>query len=352
MESPGFFAGLSRKNLISQKVSQHLIAMTKGRSISQHSDQSTDNKRGETVLYAACVGLADKRYMLLARRAYSILVEKQCSPNVQEENPHLNFQEVFSTEGTSGFIPWTMHRKEKDVRKPRPQQLVFSTKKVGRKTKSRQRQQPSSTEDTKPAIQPHQSEATAPSHDAQEPARHRSSRSHGCSHSAKHMRPSRAILQNDHVTVAQCVRTMVERKTDAALLVDTNGLLTGILTDRDVAVKVVAVGRDPNTTLAHEVMTPDPSCVPANASAIDALKTMISGQFRHLPVTDNGKGWKSRRAKRNRMCGLTYACIVAFVAVVGILDIAKCLYEAIAKLEDAYRKSSDRLEETVKKVER
>ncbi|POM72859.1 Myosin-like protein [Phytophthora palmivora] len=140
------------------------------------------------------------------------------------------------------------------------------------------------------------------------------------------MRPSRALLQGDHATVAQCVRAMVERKTDAALLVDRSGLLTGILTDRDVAVKVVAVGRDPDRTLAHEVMTPDPSCVSANASAIDALKKMISGQFRHLPVTDNDK-------------------------VVGILDIAKCLYEAIAKLEHAYRKSSDRLEETVKKLQ-
>ncbi|UIZ26652.1 hypothetical protein KXD40_001704 [Peronospora effusa] len=216
-----------------------------------------------------------------------------------------------------------MQRKEKDVRKPRPQQLVFSTKKVGRKSKARQQPQPSSKETAKPAVQQHQNETNAPSH---EPARHRSGRSHGCSHSVKHMRPSRALLQSDHVTVAQCVRTMVERKTDAALLMDRNGLLTGILTDRDVAVKVVAVGRDPNTTLAHEVMTPDPSCVPANASAIDALKTMISGQFRHLPVTDNGK-------------------------VVGILDIARCLYEAIAKLEDAYRKSSDRLEETVKKLQ-
>ena len=36
--------------------------------------------------------------------------------------------------------------------------------------------------------------------------------------------------------------------------------------------------------------------------------------------------------------------------MVGILDIAKCLYEAITKLEHAYRRSSDRLEETVKKV--
>ncbi|KAG2766677.1 hypothetical protein JG687_00000006 [Phytophthora cactorum] len=221
-------------------------------------------------------------------------------------------------------------RREKDARKPRPQQLVFSTKKAGRKAKTRKQQlQQPAAEDAKPASQHSQEEQQHESNASFEPherVRHRSSRSHSHSRSVKRMRPSRALLQGDHATVAQCVRAMVERKTDAALLVDRNGLLTGILTDRDVAVKVVAVGRDPSRTLAHEVMTPDPSCVSANSSAIDALKKMISGQFRHLPVTDNDK-------------------------VVGILDIAKCLYEAITKLEHAYRESSDRLEETVKKLQ-
>jgi CBS domain-containing protein len=37
-------------------------------------------------------------------------------------------------------------------------------------------------------------------------------------------------------------------------------------------------------------MTPNPSCVPPNASAIDALRKMVSGQFRHLPVADDEKG--------------------------------------------------------------
>ncbi|KAI9995263.1 hypothetical protein PInf_012314 [Phytophthora infestans] len=193
-------------------------------------------------------------------------------------------------------------RREKDARKPRPQQLVFSTKKAGRKTKTHQQQ--STAEDTKTSLrhsQEHESNVS------QERARHRSSRSHSHSRSVKRMRPSRALLQGDHATVAQCVRAMVERKTDAALLVDRNGLLTGILTDRDVAVKVVAVGRDPGRTLAHEVMTPDPSCVSANSSAIDALKKMISGQFRHLPVTDNDK-------------------------VVGILDIAKSVLPTLSAI--------------------
>lgn len=50
------------------------------------------------------------------------------------------------------------------------------------------------------------------------------------------------------------------------------------------------MGRNPKLTRVCDVMTPNPSCVASNASEIDALKQMVSGQFRHLPVTDNEKG--------------------------------------------------------------
>lgn len=202
-----------------------------------------------------------------------------------------------------------MQRKER-----MPRELVFSTRKAGRKAKARQQQQQQQQELEAPPTRQEQHDSVT------------ATRQHRSSRSVKRMKPSRALLQDDHATVAQCVRKMVERKTDAVLLVDHSGLLTGILTDRDVALKVVAVGRDPKKTRVHEVMTVDPKCVSANASAIDALKMMISGQFRHLPVTDNDK-------------------------VVGILDIAKCLYEAITKLEHAYRKSSEGLEDMLNKLE-
>ena len=50
------------------------------------------------------------------------------------------------------------------------------------------------------------------------------------------------------------------------------------------------MGLDPNETLVSQVMTPNPSCVSPIASAMVALKTMVSGQFRHLPVADKGHG--------------------------------------------------------------
>lgn len=62
---------------------------------------------------------------------------------------------------------------------------------------------------------------------------------------------------------------------------------------QDIAFKVVAVAKKPSLTRVSDVMTPNPSCVSVHASAIDALKKMTTGQFRHLPVADNEKGERS-----------------------------------------------------------
>jgi CBS domain-containing protein len=50
--------------------------------------------------------------------------------------------------------------------------------------------------------------------------------------------------------------------------------------------RVVAEGRDPDKTSAREVMTPDPDTVSPDTTAIDALRLMQDGGYRHLPVVD------------------------------------------------------------------
>ncbi|KAF0697922.1 Aste57867_11419 [Aphanomyces stellatus] len=154
------------------------------------------------------------------------------------------------------------------------------------------------------------------------------SKAGGCSVSAsvRRLRPSKALLQLESASVAECVKSMVESRTEATLVTDANGTLTGILTDKDIALRVVARGLDPISTIACDVMTPNPSCVSPRACAIEALEQMVSGQFRHLPVADNG-------------------------SVVGILDIAKCLYDAISKIEQAYMASSSQFTETIQKLD-
>jgi CBS domain-containing protein len=69
----------------------------------------------------------------------------------------------------------------------------------------------------------------------------------------------------------------------------TNRML-GILTERDVMIRVVAKGLDPSQTIVSKVMTTDPDSVKPETRVADAVLLMIERNFRHLPVVAaNGK---------------------------------------------------------------
>jgi CBS domain-containing protein len=82
-----------------------------------------------------------------------------------------------------------------------------------------------------------------------------------------------------------------------AVLIIEDEALKGILTVNDMTYRVIAGGLDPDKTLLGEVMTPDPDTVSSETTAIDALRLMQDGDFRHLPVVDGGRvlGLVSRR---------------------------------------------------------
>ena len=62
--------------------------------------------------------------------------------------------------------------------------------------------------------------------------------------------------------------------------------LAGIVTDRDLAIKVVAEARDPRTTAVKEVMTDDLVTCKENEDVRQALKLMQENQVRRIPVVD------------------------------------------------------------------
>jgi len=63
--------------------------------------------------------------------------------------------------------------------------------------------------------------------------------------------------------------------------------LIGVLTDRDIAVKVVAAGRDPRGTAVSEVMTAEPiACLP-DESIEAVMELMASRQIRRVPIVDS-----------------------------------------------------------------
>ncbi|CAI0419701.1 unnamed protein product [Linum tenue] len=132
----------------------------------------------------------------------------------------------------------------------------------------------------------------------------------GGERTVKKLRLSKALTIPEGTTVSDACRRMASRRVTAVLLTDANALLSGIVTDKDIAARVIAEGLRPEQTIVSKIMTRNPIFVASDALAIEALQKMIQGKFRHLPVVENGE-------------------------VIALLDITRCLYDAISRLEKA-----------------
>ena len=86
-------------------------------------------------------------------------------------------------------------------------------------------------------------------------------------------------------TVLEAARYMMEHNVGAVPVLR-SGDLVGILSERDIMNRVVAVGRTPGTTAVSEVMTANPRAVPADETIEECLFIMREFGFRHLPIVD------------------------------------------------------------------
>jgi len=129
------------------------------------------------------------------------------------------------------------------------------------------------------------------------------------------LRPREPVVIQDTATLLEVSKAMAHKRADAALIVTHEGELCGIITDKDLAHRVIANFVDINSPVTT-IMTRNPKCVRSEDSALDALEMMVDNKFRHLPVLDS-QG-----------------------AVVGVLDIAKCLYDTLTVLEKVHEQST------------
>ena len=90
-------------------------------------------------------------------------------------------------------------------------------------------------------------------------------------------------------SVMEACRLMAERRAGSVAVVDEGGRLVGIFTGRDAVSRVLARGRDAASTQLADVMTPNLQKLSPEQSAIDALRLMWDGGFRHLPMVKDGK---------------------------------------------------------------
>ena len=105
-------------------------------------------------------------------------------------------------------------------------------------------------------------------------------------HLSDMVRDQDPLVLRQQSSVASACRHMRDRRVGAVLVTDAAGRLLGIFTGRDAVARVLAEGRSPSDTRLAEVMTRDPATIPPHCSAIEALRTMQDGGFRHLPVVD------------------------------------------------------------------
>ena len=140
------------------------------------------------------------------------------------------------------------------------------------------------------------------------------------------LRPKRPLISYMDDSILSVAQFLSAKRGDASLVVDESGGLVGIVTDVDLTRRLIGKNIDPSSTEIARIMTRDPTCVSMCDSATDAMTTMLENHFRHLPVVDaNG-------------------------AVVGLLDIARCLNDALSKIEKSNSKGRAAAEEALKQV--
>jgi CBS domain-containing protein len=91
-------------------------------------------------------------------------------------------------------------------------------------------------------------------------------------------------LAEKEETAQAAGRRMAARNVGTLVIVDADERPVGIVTDRDLALRVVGMGRDPSLVLVGEVMTSDPVTVPGDAPVLTALERMRGLGVRRMPV--------------------------------------------------------------------
>jgi CBS domain-containing protein len=84
----------------------------------------------------------------------------------------------------------------------------------------------------------------------------------------------------------EAAERMHQRSVGTLVVVDNTNAPVGIITDRDLMVRVLAAGLDPHVTAIRDVMTASPTTAQPTITIERALATMQAGGFRRLPLVN------------------------------------------------------------------
>lgn len=88
-------------------------------------------------------------------------------------------------------------------------------------------------------------------------------------------------------TLQETVDLMTKFKIGSCLVIDDNVTLQGIITERDILMKVAGKNVDYDNSLITEYMTPNPNTLGQDATIYEAIQSMSEGRYRHIPITNS-----------------------------------------------------------------
>jgi CBS domain-containing protein len=106
------------------------------------------------------------------------------------------------------------------------------------------------------------------------------------SKTAREIMSSGAECVGENESIVEAARKMANLDVGALPICGEDERLKGMLTDRDIVVKVLAEGKDPAATKASELAEGKPVTIGADDPAEEALQTMSEHKVRRLPVID------------------------------------------------------------------
>ncbi len=106
------------------------------------------------------------------------------------------------------------------------------------------------------------------------------------SKTAREIMTGGAECVGENETVVAAAEKMAALDVGSLPICGEDNRLKGMLTDRDIVVKVLAQGKDPGGTKASELAQGKPVTIGADDSAEEALRTMTEHKVRRLPVID------------------------------------------------------------------
>ena len=90
-------------------------------------------------------------------------------------------------------------------------------------------------------------------------------------------------------SVYEALELLESKNLGSLVIIEDDGKLDGIFTERDYARKVILKGRSSKETLVRDIMTDDPIFVTPDTKIEECMKLMTDKFIRHLPVLENNQ---------------------------------------------------------------